>query len=398
MMEHENLQNPISRNELERRWTAARKVMADRNIDALIMQNSTDHLGGYVRWFTDLPAYNGSPRTVIFDKTEPMTAIQQGPMGVEEDLSPDDPIFRGTGRKLFSPSYIPVHYTRHYDAECAVREIRRRGYRTVGMVGTAGMYFEFGTRLKELLDGVVTFVDATEEIDHLKAIKSPEEIAWIRKTATMQDKIMERVLSEIKPGMKDFEVTALAQYTGHLMGSEQGTFNGASARLGVPSSVMWHRHEQGRTIKPGDHLNLLVENNGPGGFYTEISRTFVFGRASNELRDSFELCKAAQKATVETLRLGLPCADVFRAHTEYMVAHGGREEKRLYAHGQGYDLVERPLIRHDETMTIEAGMNLAVHPTLSTSSVFMIVCDNFLMNADGSVDSLHHFKQDLFEL
>jgi Xaa-Pro aminopeptidase len=161
---------------------------------------------------------------------------------------------------------------------------------------------------------------------------------------------------------------------------------------------MWHRHEQGRTIKPGDHLNLLVENNGPGGFYTEISRTFVFGRASNELRDSFELCKAAQKATVETLRLGLPCAEVFRAHNEYMVAHGGREEKRLYAHGQGYDLVERPLIRHDETMTIEAGMNLAVHPTLSTSSVFMIVCDNFLMNADGSVDSLHRFKQDLFEL
>lgn len=397
-MEHKNLQNPISDAELERRWAAARAMMKDRGIDALIMQNSTDHLGGYVRWFTDLPAYNGSPRTVIFDKDEPMTAIQQGPMGVEQAVPPNDPIFRGTGRKLFSPSYIPVRYTRHYDADCAVREIRRRGYKTIGMVGTAGMYFEFARHLTESLAGAVTFVDATDDIDWLKAIKSPEEIAWIRKTAIMQDKVMERVLGEIKPGMKDFEVTALAQYTGQLMGSEQGTFNGASARLGVPSSVMWHRHEQGRTITPGDHLNLLVENNGPGGFYTEISRTFVFGKTSGELQDAFDLCAGAQKDAVKKLRIGVTCAEMHALHNEYMVANGGLEEKRLFAHGQGYDLVERPLLRQDETMTIEAGMNLAIHPTLAKPTVFMIVCDNFLVNADGSIDALHSFPQKIFEL
>jgi Xaa-Pro aminopeptidase len=397
-LEHENLLNPISRSELERRWAEVRAIMNEQGIDALVMQNATDHLGGYVRWFTDLPAYNGSPRTVIFDKAEPMVAIQQGPLGVEEEIPADDPIFRGTGRKLFSPSYIPVHYTRHYDAECAVREIRRRGYRTVGMVGTAGMYFEFASHLKESLSGKVKFVDATEFIDQLKAIKSAEEIEWIRKTATMQDKVMERVLSEIKPGMRDFEVTALAQYTGHLLGSEQGTFNGASARLGVPSSVMWHRHEQGRAIRPGDHLNLLVENNGPGGFYTEISRTFVFGKATQELSDAFHLCAEAQKKTVENLKIGVTCADLHRMHNKYMTSNGGREERRLYAHGQGYDLVERPLLRDDETMSIRAGMNLAVHPTLSTKTVFMIVCDNFLVGDNGAIEPLHKFPQQLFEL
>lgn len=397
-MDRDNLLNPISDAELERRWSAVRAAMATHGVDALVIQNSNDHLGGYVRWFTDLPANNGSPRTVIFSATEPMTVIQQGPMGGEETLAPDEPVFRGTARKLFSPSYASVHYTRHYDADCAVREIRRRGFRTVGLVGTAAMYFEFVSHMKESLAGAVTFVDFTETIDALKAIKSAEEIAWIRKTAAMQDKIMERVLGEIKPGMRDCEVTALAQYVGHCMGSEQGTFNGASARLGQPSSVMWHRHEQGRTIQPGDHLNLLVENNGPGGFYTEISRTFVFGRSSNELQDAFELCKDAQKATVAKLRPGTPCRDILLAHNDYMTSHGGREEKRLYAHGQGYDLVERPLMRQDETMVLAPGMNLAVHPTLSTPTVFMIVCDNFLVSADGSAEPLHHFPQQIFEL
>jgi Xaa-Pro aminopeptidase len=397
-MDRENLLNPISDVELERRWKAARAVMGERNIDALLMQNCNDHLGGYVRWFTDIPAYNGSPLTVIFSRSEPMTVIHQGPMGEEAVLGPDEPIFRGVNRKLFSPSYAPVHYTRHYDAEVAVREIKRRGFRSIGLVGTAAMYFEFLSKLKDSLAGTVKFIDVTEDIDQLKAIKSAEEIDWIRKTALMQDKVMERVLSEIKPGMRDTEVTALAQYVGHLMGSEQGTFNGASAHLGQPSSVMWHRHEQGRTIRKGDHLNLLVENNGPGGFYTEISRTFVFGRSSNELQDAFELCKDAQKATVAKLRPGVACRDVLLAHNEYMTSHGGKEEKRLYSHGQGYDLVERPLMRHDETMAIEPGMNLAVHPTLSTPSVFMIVCDNFLIGADGRPEPLHHFPQQIFEL
>jgi Xaa-Pro aminopeptidase len=397
-MEFENLLNPISTAELERRWKAVRSKMDEQGIDALILQNSNDHLGGYVRWFTDLPATNGSPRTVIFPKDEPMTVVQQGGKGVVQNFAPDEQVNRGTATRLFSPSYSSVHYTRHYDADIMVEELRRRSYRTIGLVGTAAMYFAFGRRLTEGLDGSATFVDFTETVDQLKAIKSPEEIEWIRKTATMQDKVMERVLNEIKPGMRDFEVTALAQYVGHLMGSEQGTFNGASAPLGKPSSVMWHRHEQGRELGNGDHLNLLVENNGPGGLYTEISRTIVFGTASNELRHAFELCKDAQKATLQHMRPGVPCRDVFLKHNEFLTQHGAPPEKRLYAHSQGYDLVERPLIRDDETMTIEPGMNLAVHPVYASSNVFMILCDNFLIPAAGPPEPLHRTEQKIFEL
>ena len=43
----ERLFNPISTAELERRWAAARKEMAERKIDALVMQQNNDWLGGY---------------------------------------------------------------------------------------------------------------------------------------------------------------------------------------------------------------------------------------------------------------------------------------------------------------------------------------------------------------
>ena len=71
----ERITTAISDQELERRWQAARKEMRERKIDALVMQNANDWLGGYVKWFTDLPATNGYPKTVIFHAAEPMTLI-----------------------------------------------------------------------------------------------------------------------------------------------------------------------------------------------------------------------------------------------------------------------------------------------------------------------------------
>ena len=71
---------------------------------------------------------------------------------------------------------------------------------------------------------------------------------------------------------------------------------------------------------------------------------------------------------------------------------------RLYAHGQGYDLVERPLIRADETMAIEETMNLAVHPGYETPSIFAVICDNYLIGPDGPGECLHKTPKQVFEL
>ena len=105
------------------------------------------------------------------------------------------------------------------------------------------------------------------------------------------------MLSEIKPGMSGNDVTALAQYEGRVLGSEQGIFLGSSAPLGQASRFL-DRHLQGRKLKPGEHFSLLIENNGPGGMYTEIARTIVLGKASNELIDGFESMKEAQAHTL----------------------------------------------------------------------------------------------------
>jgi Xaa-Pro aminopeptidase len=155
---------------------------------------------------------------------------------------------------------------------------------------------------------------------------------------------------------------------------------------------------QGRTLKAGDHLSLLIENNGPAGFYTEIARTIVLGKASNELIDGFEMVKEAQAHSLGLMKPGTPCRDIAAAHDAFMTERGLPPELRLYSHGQGYDMVERPLIRVDETMTLETGMNLAVHPGYETPSIFAVICDNYLIEATGASECLHKTPKQIFEI
>jgi Xaa-Pro aminopeptidase len=393
----ERLLNPISARELERRWAAARKDMAERDIDALVMQNNNDWLGGYVRWFTDTPLSNGYPRSVIFPASDAMTVVDMGGRGVRREVDGADEVNRGVAEMIFTPAFTSVAYTDAYQAELVAAELKRRGYRTIGWVASGAMPHAFVARVERELAGKAKFVDATEFVDRLKAIKSKEEKELIRKAARMQDEVFARVLAKIRPGMTDNDVTALAQYEGRLLGSEQGLFLGSSAPLGQASRFL-DRHQQARRLKPGEHFSLLIENNGPGGFYTEIARTIVLGKASNELIDGFESMKEAQAHTLRLLKPGASCADIAKSHDEYMRARGLPAELRLYCHGQGYDLVERPLVRADETMAIEEHMNLAVHPGYETPSIFAVICDNYFIEAGGPGACLHQTPKRIFEI
>lgn len=386
---------PCSTAELERRWKAVRAEMETRNIDVLVMQNSSDWVSGYVRWFTDIPGTNGYPRTVIFPRDGQMTVIQQGAFGAVRKVTPDDPFNRGVEKVLHTSSFPSIIYSRFYDAELAVEELRRHSYKTVGLVNTPGMQYDFCAYLTDNANAEI--VDATDFVDHIKAIKSAEELTQIRACADLHDAIFADLTETIRPGMRDWEVSARARYIGANIGSEQGITLGTSSPVGNASTfaplVM-----QGRELRKGDHLSFLVELNGPGGQYTELARTFVLGKPSNELVDALEIVKLAQTETVKNLKPGTPCAEVFAAHNEFMRSHNLPEEARLYAHGQGYDMVERPLIRHDETMNVEASMNFAVHPGYVTDSVFGIVCDNFFIDENGAAERLHSTPQTLIEL
>jgi Xaa-Pro aminopeptidase len=394
---NERVNTPISTRELERRWNAVRSAMERDKIDVLVMQNNNDHMGGYVKYFTDSPAGNGYPVTVVFPRDDLMTVVMQGPFGGAQELAAQgDGVRRGVKRVLTTPSYASAVYTKDYDPELAAKALEPFAKGTIGLISTYQMSFAMGDYLRRRFTGA-RFIDASELVDRIKAIKSEEEKELIARTARMQDGAVRAAFDTIRPGMRDRDVVAAAQFYSQTHGSEQGLYLCASAPLGTPMKFA-PKHMQNRVIRAGDYVALLVEDSGPGGFYTELGRNCVVGKVPQQMKDELAFTLESRRITLDLLKPGTPAQEIWNTFNEFMRRNGRPEETRLYCHGQGYDLVERPLIRHDEPMTIEKDMNIVVHPTYVHNGMLSWVCDNYLIGSNGPGDRLHQFPEEIVEV
>ena len=387
----ERLVTNVSSSELNRRWKAAREVMQDRKIDFLIIRQDTEYFGGYVRWFTGLAPHNGYPITVIFPISDEMITISSSPPARP---GPPEWAVRGVKTRLGAPYYPSLDYTRTYEAELVVGVLKERRGATIGVVRMSSFHVSFYQYLTQHLP-TVTFVDLTEPLDHLKAIKSPEEIALIRGTAALQDATMEHLKKTLKPGMKDLDIHAEADYVSTKLGSTRQQVLIGSYHPGEEPVRFQTRNYMNRVLKEGDQVVVLLEGNGPGGYYTEISRVFSLGKPAQETQDMYAHVLEAQRLTLSMLRPGADPKEIWDANNEFLRKIGSDPEGRMYAHGEGYDMVERPAIRYDETMKIQAGMNITVHPNGKNDKVWISTCDNYLVTQTGVSPCLHKTPKDI---
>ena len=385
----QNLRKPISTQELERRWKAVRQAMGKEKFDCLIMQNNNSFLGGYTRYFTDIPADNSYPMTVIFPLNEDMTMISHGatpvPPGSSPDWGPPEWAVCGVKERICLP-YIPtLSRTNEMDAKAAVETLKKLNVKSLGVVAPAFMGAFMYNYIKENLPDVAIKY-ATDLVDEIKAIKSAEEIELIKGTAKMQDIVWGAVLEMVRPGVSEYEVRSEMQRLFINRGSEEQLIMIGSQPAGTAAPQKFHFF-QNRMFQDGDQVCIMPEISGPGGLYCELGRTVCIGDAPKPLLKLWDFMVEIQDATAEMLRPGAEPAKIFKAYSDELVKRGCALDLRLFCHGQGYDLVERPSMRpEEEGMTIKTGMNLAVHPMTMNAdrSAYAFCSDDFVVSDSGT--------------
>src|SRR5262249_7323618 len=116
--------------------------MKERRFDALFMQNNNDFMGGYVKYFTDIPATNGYATAVVFPKDDDMIVIPQGRYAPDGTLIPaPDPVLGGTRRVVAEPYFSSAPYTTAYEVELAHKALENLSGATIGMVGTSTLSY-----------------------------------------------------------------------------------------------------------------------------------------------------------------------------------------------------------------------------------------------------------------
>jgi Xaa-Pro aminopeptidase len=78
--------------------------------------------------------------------------------------------------------------------------------------------------------------------------------------------------------------------------------------------------------------------------------------------------------------------EIFEKYSARLVENGFPPEKRLCAHGQGYDVIEYPLVRPEVCIPIVENSFIAIHPSMydPTRNTGCFLCDNYLTTKDGA--------------
>ena len=265
----------------------------------------------------------------------------------------------------------------------------------VGLAGFGRLSAATYIALKKGLPDV-EFVDVTDIIDELKAVKSEEEIEYIRKTAEMHDKVWEEVVMRVvRPGKKPLDVIREVWNAMMKEGNVMGWYRANASPPDIPCQYFGPLD---RVIKEGDVFAMLMEFSGPEGYYCEIMRNVCLGRIPRELEEAFEDVKEAQSRMAKKLLPNTDPNEVLKEGDGLMREKGWPVETRLAGHGQGLDLVERPAISPiSESMKLKKNMVLALHPTVHAPKAWGILADNFLVTETGGV-RLQRLPQELFIL
>jgi Xaa-Pro aminopeptidase len=229
------LRNNISHAEFERRWQAVRQAMEEQHLDFLILQSCSDFLGGYVKYFADLPS-TIYPVTIIFPRGGEMTSILHGPT---PPAPPNPPLWtiHGIKKRISIPICPTFHYTRTLDAQKVTEELAPHGHCRIGLVGTRFLSATFYQYLIANLSQA-EFVDATDLVDNIIMVKSDEEIRLTRETCALQDAVIEYALTRVWPGRREYEIYAEVMQKCIELGSSQANVMVGSAPPGSPAKHM----------------------------------------------------------------------------------------------------------------------------------------------------------------
>src|SRR5262249_43657712 len=139
------------------------------------------------------------------------------------------------------------------------------------------------------------------------------------------------------------------------------------------------------------------------GYFVQICRTLVVGRASDAQRRAFAVFRAALEAGIAAVRPGATAADVARAENDVFRSHGLGEYTsskwtRVRGHGLGLFCDSKPHLLEDVDTPLVPGMTLIVHPNTYHPEAGYIVLGDAVVVTDTGAEVLTRTPRELFEV
>jgi Xaa-Pro dipeptidase len=367
---------PISDDERRARIAKAQKLMAEQKLDAIFMEGTTSMFyfanmrwGQSERTFGLVIPAEGDVAYVCpgFEEDRAREQLALGPLvhtdvaTWQEDESPFDRVAQGLKDRGIATGRIGVEETSKFVFADSIAAAAPGAHVTSATPVTAGC----------------------------RMIKDAHELDLIRLACEVTLKCYEAVFKALQPGMTQNDASALV--------------NAAYGRLGFPGfasvqvgeyTALPHGSITPQTIREG---TIIMVDDGctVEGYQSDITRTFVLGKATDKMKKVFEIVHQAQSAALKTARPGVALESVDAAARRVIVDAGYGPGFKYFSHrvghGMGMDghewpyLVKNNMFGWEKAVAAQPGMVFSDEPGVYIRGEFGVrLEDDMHITANGA--------------
>ncbi len=339
---------PITREERAERQEKARKLMAENSIDAILLMEGTS-----LRYFTGIRWWGGERMFAFvlpvkgaafyvcpaFEEGRAHEQLANAPGGSEHDLR--------TWQEDESPFQL------------VAQALKDRGI-SAGKLGIEeSVRFLFVNALSKA-SPQTALVSATPVTAGCRMIKSDHEIALMRLASLVTLSVYQAVYQALSDGMTQHDVEALIDKAY----ARTGFVGDASVMVGEYTASP-HGSATPQVIRQGSII-MLDDGCTVEGYQSDITRTFVLGKASDKMKRVFNIVHQAQSAALAAARPGVDCGTVDAAARKVITEAGFGPDYKFFphrvGHGLGMDGHEWPYLVRGNPTKLMANMTTSDEP------------------------------------
>jgi Xaa-Pro dipeptidase len=348
----------ITREERAQRQQRARQLMSENSLDAILMTEGTS-----LRYFTGMRWWGGERLFAFvlpakgkafyvcpaFEEGRAREQIANAPEGDQPDV------------RVWQEDESP--YT------LVAQGLKDRSIATGKLGIEETVRFVFSDGIAKAASQAAT-TSATPVTAGCRMIKSAHEIALMRLASQVTLSVYEAVYRALREGMTQHDVGALidAAY-------ERAGFPGEASVMVGEYTAFPHGSTIPQVLREGS-IVMLDDGCTVDGYQSDITRTFVLGKASDKMKQVFEIVHRAQAAALAAAKPGVECGSVDAAARKVVTDAGFGPDYKYFAHrlghGLGMDEHEWPYLVRGNTTRLQANITTSNEPGIYIRGEFGI--------------------------
>jgi len=225
-----------------------------------------------------------------------------------------------------------------------------------------------------------TLVDGSPVTENTRAVKTEKEIRYMDTANRITKLAYKKGFSQLREGMTTGELGQIFRQA-H---TELGATGGGGPAFGFTAAFP-HGTKQVRNLQQGDVV-LVDGGCTVKGYKSDVTRTAIFGKPSDDLKRTWEAVLSAQQAAYSVIRNGALCGDVDAAARKAMAKAGFGGDYEYFTHrlghGIGMETHEYPYFVRDSKVVMKTGMTFTNEPGLYIYGKYGVRIEDSLVVTD----------------